>query len=114
MLVADVPPQRALALEYPQLVRTQLASLVRLAQEQDVRILVPMVTREEDIRQMRILFDATLQKFPGAKRPPFSAMIETPAAALCVPAIAGDVDFLSVGTNDLAQYTLAAGGTTPP
>src|SRR5439155_282729 len=48
-----------LLLEYPQLVRTQLAALFRLAQEQDVRILVPMVTLEEDIREMRVLFDAT-------------------------------------------------------
>src|SRR5256712_837401 len=102
-----------LLLEYPQLVRTQLAALFRLAQEQDVRILVPMVTLEEDIREMRVLFDATLETLPGAKRPPFGAMIETPAAALGVATIARHVDFLSVGTNDLAQYTLAAGRDDP-
>src|SRR5947199_332612 len=102
-----------LLLEYPQLARTQLAALFRLAQEQDVRILVPMVTLEEDIREMRVLFDATLETFPGAKRPPFGAMIETPAAALGVATIARHVDFLSVGTNDLAQYTLAAGRDDP-
>src|SRR5207245_1661817 len=102
-----------LLLEDPQLVRTQLAALFRLAQEQDVRILVPMVTLEEDIREMRVLFDATLETFPGAKRPPFGAMIETPAAALGVATIARHVDFLSVGTNDLTQYTLAAGRDDP-
>src|SRR5213080_2602810 len=102
-----------LLLEYPQLARTQLAALVRLAQEQDVRILVPMVTLEADTREMRALFDATLATFPGAKRPPFGAMIETPAAALDVATIARHVDFLSVGTNDLAQYTLAAGRDDP-
>ncbi|TMB59226.1 MAG: phosphoenolpyruvate--protein phosphotransferase, partial [Deltaproteobacteria bacterium] len=102
-----------LLLEYPQLVRTQLAALFRLAQEQDVRILVPMVTLEEDIREMRVQFDATLETFPGAKRPPFGAMIETPAAALGVATIARHVDFLSVGTNDLTQYTLAAGRDDP-
>ena len=102
-----------LLLAYPQLARTQLAALFRLAQEQDVRILVPMVTLEEDIREMRVLFDATLEAFPGAKRPPFGAMIETPAAALGVATIARHVDFLSVGTNDLAQYTLAAGRDDP-
>jgi phosphoenolpyruvate-protein phosphotransferase len=102
-----------LLLEYPQLVRTQLAALFRLAQELDVRILVPMVTLEEDIREMRVLFDAALATFPGAKRPPFGAMIETPAAALGVSTIARHVDFLSVGTNDLAQYTLAAGRDDP-
>jgi phosphoenolpyruvate-protein phosphotransferase len=102
-----------LLLEYPQLVRTQLAALFRLAQEQDVRILVPMVTLEEDIRAMRALFDATLETIPSTKRPPFGAMIETPAAALSVATIARHVDFLSVGTNDLAQYTLAAGRDDP-
>src|SRR5205807_8750238 len=90
-----------------------LAALFRLAREQDVRILVPMVTLEEDIREIRVLFDATLETFPGEKRPPFGAMIETPAAALGVATIARHVDFLSVGTNDLAQYTLAAGRDDP-
>jgi phosphoenolpyruvate-protein kinase (PTS system EI component) len=59
-----------LLLEYPQLVRTQLAALFRLAQEQDIRILVPMVTLEEDIREMRVLFDATLETFPGGNALP--------------------------------------------
>ena len=47
------------------------------------------------------------------KRPAFGAMIETPAAALSVPAIAKHVDFLCVGTNDLTQYMLAAGRDDP-
>jgi phosphoenolpyruvate-protein kinase (PTS system EI component) len=102
-----------LLLEYPQLTRTQLAALLRLAREQDVRILVPMVTLEEDIRAMRALFDATVESVPVSNRPPFGAMIETPAAALSVAAIARHVDFLSVGTNDLTQYTLAAGRDDP-
>ena len=102
-----------LLLQYPELVRTQLAALFRLAQAQEVRILVPMVTIEEDISEMRALFDAALEAFPGTRRPLFGAMIETPAAALGVAAIARHVDFLSVGTNDLAQYTLAAGRDDP-
>src|SRR6185295_5841895 len=77
-----------LLLQYPELVRTQLAALFRLAQEQEVRILVPMVTIEEDISEMRALFDATLEAFPGTRRPLFGAMIDTPAAALGVAAIA--------------------------
>jgi phosphoenolpyruvate-protein kinase (PTS system EI component) len=47
------------------------------------------------------------------QRPALGAMIETPAAALSVPAIAKHVDFLCVGTNDLTQYTLAAGRDDP-
>lgn len=102
-----------LLLEYPQLARTQLAALLRLSQEQDIRILVPMVTLEEDIQSIRALFDEMLLTLAVERRPPFGAMIETPAAALGVTAIARHVDFLSVGTNDLTQYTLAASRDDP-
>jgi phosphoenolpyruvate-protein phosphotransferase len=102
-----------LLLQHPLLLRTQLTALVRLAQAQDIRILVPMVTLEDDIRATRRLFDETCAALGAEKRPPFGAMIETPAAALGVPAIARHVDFLSVGTNDLTQYTFAAGRDDP-
>ncbi len=100
-------------LEYPQLARTQLAALLRLAQEQPIRVLVPMVTLEEDIQALRQLFDTMCAELGFRRRPGFGAMIETPAAALNVPAIARHVDFLSVGTNDLTQYTLAVGRDDP-
>ncbi len=102
-----------LLLEYAPLARTQLAALLRLAQEQDIRVLVPMVTLEDDVRTLREWFEATLTARGLRKRPPLGAMIETPAAALNVPALARHVDFLSVGTNDLTQYTLAAGRDDP-
>jgi len=98
-----------LLLDYPQLARTQLAALLRLSREQPVSVLVPMVTLEEDIQALRQLFEATCAELGIDQRPAFGAMIETPAAALSVPAIARHVDFLCVGTNDLTQYTLAAG-----
>jgi len=102
-----------LLLEYPQLVQTQLAALLRLSQEQPLRVLVPMVTLEEDIQAMRGLFEGMCTELGMQQRPAFGAMIETPAAALSVPAIAQHVDFLCVGTNDLTQYTLAAGRDDP-
>ena len=102
-----------LLLEYPQLAQTQLAALLRLSQERQLRVLVPMVTLEEDIQAMRELFEAMCTKLGIQQRPAFGAMIETPAAALSVPAIAKHVDFLCVGTNDLTQYTLAAGRDNP-
>ena len=102
-----------LLLEYPQLAQTQLAALLRLSQERQLRVLVPMVTLEEDIRAMRELFEAMCTELGIQQRPAFGAMIETPAAALSVPAIAKHVDFLCVGTNDLTQYTLAAGRDDP-
>ena len=102
-----------LLLEYPQLAQTQLAALLRLSQERQLRVLVPMVTLEEDIQTMRELFEARCTELGIQQRPAFGAMIETPAAALSVPAIAKHVDFLCVGTNDLTQYTLAAGRDNP-
>lgn len=102
-----------LLLEYPQLAQTQLAALLRLSQEQPIRVLVPMVTLEEDIQAIRELFEAMCTKLGIQQRPALGAMIETPAAALGVTAIAKHVDFLCVGTNDLTQYTLAAGRDDP-
>ena len=103
-----------LLLEYPQLAQTQLAALLRLSHERQIRVLVPMVTLEEDIQAMRELFEETRHR---ARHVAASClrrvMIETPAAALSVPAIAKHVDFLCVGTDDLTQYTLAAGRDNP-
>ena len=98
-----------LLLDYPQLARTQLKSLLRLSQLQDIRILVPMVTLERDMQQMRELLVAVAREMGIENLPPLGAMIETPAAALTVGQIAEHADFLSVGTNDLTQYTMVAG-----
>ena len=98
-----------LLLDYPQLARTQLKSLLRLSRTQDIRILVPMVTFERDMQQMRELLVAVAREIGIENLPPLGAMIETPAAALTVGQIARHADFLSVGTNDLTQYTLVAG-----
>jgi len=96
-------------LEYAQLVRTQLGAILRLSQEHPVRVLIPMVTLEDDIAKMREAFDAMSVERNISRPPPFGAMVETPAAALAIASLSRHVDFLCVGTNDLAQYTLAAG-----
>jgi phosphoenolpyruvate-protein phosphotransferase len=98
-----------LLLDYPQLARTQLKALLRLSRAQDIRILVPMVTFEREMQQMRELLVAVAHEIGIETLPPLGAMIETPAAALTVGQIARHADFLSVGTNDLTQYTLVAG-----
>jgi phosphoenolpyruvate-protein kinase (PTS system EI component) len=98
-----------LLLDYPELARTQLKSLLRLSHTQDIRILVPMVTLERDMQQIRELLVAVAHEMGIENLPPLGAMIETPAAALTVGRIARHADFLSVGTNDLTQYTLVAG-----
>ena len=98
-----------LLLDYPQLARTQLKTLLRLSQAQDIRILVPMVTFARDMQQIRELLGAVAHEMDIENLPPLGAMIETPAAALTVGQIVRHADFLSVGTNDLTQYTLVAG-----
>ncbi len=97
-----------LLLNYSHLVRTQLGAILRLSREQLLRVLIPMVTLEDDIRRMREAFDAISAERKVANPPEFGAMIETPAAALSVTALLKHVDFFCVGTNDLTQYTLAA------
>jgi phosphoenolpyruvate-protein phosphotransferase len=102
-----------LLLAYPQLARTQLKVLLQLSQSQEIRILVPMVTLEREMQQIRALLVATAHEMNIEKLPSLGAMIETPAAALTVGEIVKHADFLSVGTNDLTQYTMAAGRDDP-
>ena len=100
-------------LQYPDLLDTQLRALWQFSREYDVRVLVPMVTLAEDLVQVRSRFAAVANEANRHELPPLGAMIETPAAALCVEDIKAHADFLSIGTNDLTQYTMAAGRENP-
>jgi phosphoenolpyruvate-protein phosphotransferase len=102
-----------LLLEYPELLQTQLRTFLRIAQEQPIQILVPMVTLSEEMQQVRKWTEEMGRKVGLQELPPIGAMIETPAAALCAADIAAQADFLSIGTNDLTQYTMVAGRENP-
>lgn len=102
-----------LLLKYPDLLDTQLKALLEIAREHDVHILVPMVTLAEDMAQVRRRLCEIATAAGIDKLPQLGAMIETPAAALCIGEIIRHSDFLSIGTNDLTQFTMAAGRENP-
>ena len=97
-----------LLLSFEELLDTQLRVLLRLSQRYDVRILAPMVTVTNDMARLRAFAEDTAKELECSV-PPLGAMIETPAAALCAKEISQYADFFSFGTNDLTQYTMAAG-----
>ncbi len=101
-----------LCLAEPQLFRTQLRALLRASVHGNLKILIPMLSGAAEINQTLQLIDSVKQELAAQKIPfredvPVGGMIEIPAAALALGAFIKKLDFLSIGTNDLIQYTLA-------
>ncbi|HEY9511731.1 MAG TPA: phosphoenolpyruvate--protein phosphotransferase, partial [Rhodanobacter sp.] len=102
-----------LSLHYPAVFSTQIRAILRAACYGPVRVLVPMVTQPDELIAVRTLFNLARQELKREnvdlpERLPLGAMIEVPAAAINVRALLEHCDFLAIGTNDLAQYVLAA------
>jgi phosphoenolpyruvate-protein phosphotransferase len=103
---------------YPEFFQTQLRAILRASVHGQISILFPMISTLEEVHRLKRMVRRTMQdlKRDGvtfAPDIPLGIMIEVPSAAVCIDAMLDEVDFVSIGSNDLTQYLMAADRDNP-
>ena len=109
-----------LSFEHPEFFKTQLRAILRASAEfpqGSVRLMFPMITTVEEIAKLRRLVKSAVRQLEQQKKPyreiPIGMMLEVPAAAVTIRMMLDQVDFVSIGSNDLVQYLMAADRDNP-
>jgi phosphoenolpyruvate-protein phosphotransferase (PTS system enzyme I) len=103
---------------YPEFFQTQLRAILRAAVHGKVELMFPMISTLEEVRTVKRMVKTTKEQLTRdniafAEQVPLGIMVEVPAAALCIHALLPEVDFISIGSNDLIQYVMAADRDNP-